>query len=100
MTSGRAVRILANELLQHELRNQAATPSGRERLRERVTVEHSLAHLSRRQGPRARYRGTRKNLYDIRRAAALQNLESLQRRLELSSMMSTQRALVLVASGR
>lgn len=85
VTRGRAVRIVANEPLQHKLRKQAATPSGRERLRQRVAVEHSLAHLSRRQGPRARYRGTRKNLYDIRRAAALQNLESLQRRLELTA---------------
>jgi hypothetical protein len=46
------------------------------RLREWVGVEHSLAHLSRRQGPRARYQGTSRNLYDVRRAAILQKLET------------------------
>lgn len=45
-------------------------------------IEHSLAHLGRRQGRRARYRGTRKNLYDVRRAANVQNLETIQRRLD------------------
>jgi hypothetical protein len=51
-----------------------------EGLRKRVAVEHSLAHLSRRQGRRARYRGTRKNLFDVRRAAAVQNLETIDLR--------------------
>ena len=36
-------------------------------LRERVGVEHRLAHLVRRQGRRARYRGVRRNLFDLRR---------------------------------
>jgi hypothetical protein len=82
-TQGRAVRIAPDERLQHRLRKLAAIPRGRERLRERVNIEHSLAHLSRRQGPRARYLGTRKNLYDVRRAAVVQNLQTVQRRLEL-----------------
>lgn len=30
---------------------------------------------------RARYRSTRKNQYDVRRAATIQNLEGIQRRL-------------------
>lgn len=81
-TRGRQVRIADDELLQQRLRKLAASPAGRERLRERVDIEHSLAHLSRRQGPRARYRGTRKNLYDVRRAAVVQNLETVQLRLE------------------
>ena len=79
---GRQVSIADDELLQQRLRKLAATPAGRERLRERVDIEHSLAHLSRRQGPRARYRGTRKNLYDVRRAAVVQNLETVHRQLE------------------
>jgi hypothetical protein len=81
-TRGRSVSIANDELLQQRLRKLAASPSGRERLRERVGIEHNLAHLSYRQGSRARYRGTRKNLYDVRRAAALQNLETVQRQLE------------------
>lgn len=79
---GRQVRIADDELLQQRLRKLAASPRGREQLRERVSIEHSLAHLSRRQGPRARYRGTRKNLFDVRRASVVQNLETVQRKLE------------------
>jgi hypothetical protein len=79
---GRTVSIADNERLQQRLRKLIATSRGRERLRERVAVEHSLAHLGRRQGKRARYCGIRKNLYDVRRAAAIQNLETIQRRLE------------------
>ena len=76
------MRISADEHLQQRLRRLAASAAGRDRLRERVDIEHSLTHLSRRQGPRARYRGTRKNLYDVRRTAVVQNLETLQRQLE------------------
>jgi hypothetical protein len=32
------------------------------------------------QGRRARYRGVRKNLFDLRRACAIQNLETIQRK--------------------
>jgi hypothetical protein len=78
---GRTVSIADDERLQHRLRKLVSTPRGRARLRERVAVEHRLAHLGRRQGPRARYRGTRKNLFDLRRTAAIQNLEVLDRRL-------------------
>lgn len=79
---GRTVTIADDERLQQRLRKLMATPKGRERLRERVAVEHSLAHLGRRQGRRARYRGVRKNLFDVMRAAGVQNLETIQYRLE------------------
>jgi len=39
-------------------------------LRERVGVEHRLAHLVRRQGRRARYRGVRRNLFALRRGVS------------------------------
>lgn len=67
--TGRSVTIADNERLQHRLRKLVATPRGRERLCERIPVEHSLAHVGRRQGRRARYRGTRKNLFDLRRTS-------------------------------
>ena len=67
-----------------------STPRGRERLRERVAIEHRLAHLGHRQGRRARYRGTRKNLFDVRRAAAVLNLEVIDRRT--AAAMLQQRA--------
>ena len=79
--TGRSVNIAEDERLQHRLRKHLATPRGRERLRERVGVEHKLAHLVRRQGRRARYRGVRKNLFDLRRASAIQNLEAIQRKV-------------------
>jgi hypothetical protein len=77
--AGRTVSIAHDERLQHRLRKLIATPKGRERLRERVAVEHRLAHLGRKQGRRARYLGVRKNLFDVRRAAAVVNLETIHR---------------------
>jgi hypothetical protein len=79
--TGRTVTIAEDEKLQHRMRKQIGTRSGRERLRERVSIEHRLAHISRRQGRRARYLGVRRNLFDLRRAAAIQNLETLHRRI-------------------
>lgn len=79
--TGRTIRIAEDEQLQHRLRKLVATPIGREQLRERVAVEHRLAHVGRKQGRRARYRGVRKNLFDLRRASAVVNLETINRRL-------------------
>jgi hypothetical protein len=76
---GRMLHIADDELLQERLRRQAATSEGRARLRERTAIEHSLAHVVRRQGRRARYKGQRKSLYDMRRAATVVNLETLHR---------------------
>jgi hypothetical protein len=78
---GRQVTIAEDERLQHRLRKQIATKKGRARLRQRVRVEHRLAHIVRRQGRRARYIGVRQNLFDLRRAATLQNLETIHRKM-------------------
>jgi hypothetical protein len=83
---GRTVTIAENERLQHRLRKRYATRAGRQRLRERVPIEHKLAHISRRQGNRARYIGIRNNLFDLRRASTIQNLETLQRMTECVSL--------------
>lgn len=77
---GRTISISDDERRQKRLRGMLKTKTGRQRFRERVTVEHSLAHIGQRQGPKARYKGTRKNLYDLRRAATIQNLETAQRK--------------------
>lgn len=79
--TGRTVAIAENERLQQRLRKQIATPQGRARLRKRTGIEHRLAHISRRQGRRARYTGTRKNTFDLRRASTIQNLEAWQRKV-------------------
>jgi Transposase DDE domain/Transposase domain (DUF772) len=78
-SNGRSVSIHPDEALLAELREYQATPAGRARLRERVKVEHALAHIGHWQGRRARYRGTRKNLFDLRRAAMVNNLHVIAR---------------------
>jgi hypothetical protein len=77
---GRTIAIALDEPLQHRLRKLIASSKGRHRLRERVKVEHALAHLARKQGRRARYRGIRNNVFDLRRHAAVINLEVIHRR--------------------
>jgi hypothetical protein len=77
---GRTVTMGDDEALQKKLRKLQSTRPGRARLRERSAVEHRLAHLSNRQGPTARYRGVRKNTFDLRRLSAIQNLETIARR--------------------
>src|SRR5881275_3788821 len=76
---GRSVSIHPNEALLVELRQDQQTPEGRSKLRERVAVEHTLAHVGYWQGRRARYRGLRKNLFDLRRCAVVHNLHVLAR---------------------
>lgn len=76
---GRTVHLAEDEKLQQRFRKLQGTPQGRVRLRQRSAVEHRLAHISARKGPKARYKSTRKNLFDLRRSAAVQNLETIQR---------------------
>lgn len=74
---GRSVTIHAQEALLLELRSLRKSSEGRARLRERVQVEHRLARLSAIQGNRARYKGARKNELDVRRCAAVANLQTI-----------------------
>jgi len=76
---GRSVSIHPDEALLAELRHRQHTPDGRAKLRERVAVEHALAHVGHWQGRRARYLGTRKNLFDLRRVAVVHNLHIIAR---------------------
>ena len=78
-SKGRSVSIHPDEALLAELRERQLTPVGRAKLRERVAVEHTLAHIGHWQGRRARYRGIRKNLFDLRRCAVIHNLHVLAR---------------------
>ena len=79
---GRTVSIHPDEKFIAELRERQLTPKGRAKLRERVAVEHSLSHIGRWQGDKARYFGVRKNLFDLRRTAVVHNLHVLVRRLK------------------
>lgn len=78
-THGRSINIHPDEPLLAELRQRQQTAAGRAALRERTGVEHSLARIGQWQGDRARYRGLRKNLFDLRRTAVVSNLHDLMR---------------------
>jgi hypothetical protein len=78
-SGGRSVSIHPDERLLVELRERQSTPEGRAKLRERVKVEHSLAHIGQWQGRRCRYVGERKNLFDLRRSAVVHNLHIIAR---------------------
>lgn len=78
-SSGRSVSIHPDGELLAELRQHQKTPEGRAQLRERVQVEHALAHVGHWQARRARYNGTRKNLLDLRRVAVVHNLHVIAR---------------------
>jgi hypothetical protein len=88
-SGGRSVSVHPDERLLAELRERQRTPAGRKKLRERVGVEHSLAHIGHWQGDRARYKGERKNLFDLRRSAVVHNLHVIAR-----TMPNEQRATV------
>ncbi len=64
-----------DEPLLAELRQRQQTPAGCTSLRERTKVEHALAHVGHWKGRRARYRGSCKNLLDLRRVAVVHNLD-------------------------
>ncbi len=84
-TTGRTVSMAEDETLQQRLRKMVETPKGRQQLRQRVGIEHHLAHVAQRQGRRARYLGTRANLFDLRRCSAIQNLETTQARATVAA---------------
>jgi hypothetical protein len=77
--SGRSVTIHAHEALLQGLRATQQHAGGRAQLRERTTVEHSLARIDQIQGDTARYKGARKNTLDLRRTAVVANLQRLAR---------------------
>lgn len=78
-SNGRSASVHPDEELLAELRQRQQAPEGRAQLRERVKVEHALARVGHWQGRRARYRGTRKNLLDLRRVAVVHNLHVIAR---------------------
>jgi IS5 family transposase len=81
-TQGRSLSIHTHEDLLQRLAVLPSSAEGRAQLRERVDVEHGLAHVSQRQGNQARYNGTQKNTYHLRMVCAIQNLERAQRLID------------------
>ena len=77
--SGRSVAIHPQEAFLQSLRAAQRLPDGRAHLRQRTSIEHSLARIDRIQGSKARYKGTRKNTLDLRRTAVVANLQRIAR---------------------
>ena len=76
----RSVALHPMEGMLVKLRRRNATRKGRAELRQRVGVEHRLAHIGATQGDTARYFGARKNELDLNRSAAIVNLQEVARR--------------------
>ena len=72
--NGRIVTLHRNEEMMQSLRYYSETSKGGAEARERVKVEHALASICNRKGPRARYKGTRLNEFDLNRTAMITNL--------------------------
>jgi hypothetical protein len=72
--AGRTLHVHLQEELLLKLRAARKTSEGRARLRQRVAVEHGLAHICARQGRAARYVGVDKNVFDLCRYAVIENL--------------------------
>lgn len=75
----RTLHIHENEKLLVALRAAQASDDGRAAYRERTAVEHRLARVDAVQGARARYKGARKNEFDLCRTAAVVNLQEIAR---------------------
>ncbi len=65
-------------MLMH-FRERQNSREGRLDYRKRTAVEHRLARVDALQGSKARYKGKRKNELDVRRAAAVANLQEVSR---------------------
>jgi len=78
----RSLQLHPNEQFFRETAAELATPEGRAARRERTVVEHALAHVGAIQGTRAKFLGLDKNLFDLQRVAAVNNLYVINRLLE------------------
>lgn len=77
--TSRVIQIHDQEAMLQSLRYYIEAPEGRQKARERVKVEHALASICNRKGPRARYIGLRLNEYDLNRTAMVTNLHVAMR---------------------
>lgn len=72
--AGRTLQVHAQEALLQAARAFQASPAGREKLRERVAVEHGLARMAQRGVGQARYCGRVKTRFQMGVVAAVVNL--------------------------
>lgn len=76
---GRTLALHQHEEFLQRLLAAKRTPEGRARLRERVAIEHGLAHVLVYAPHDARFVGARKNTFALRRAGAVVNLQTIDR---------------------
>ena len=76
---GRSLVLHEHEEFLQRLLAAKRTPEGRARLRERTAIEHGLAHVLVYAPHKARFVGTRKNTFALRRAGAIVNLQTIDR---------------------
>lgn len=76
---GRTLVLHEHEEFLQRLQAAKRTTEGRVRLRERVAVEHGLAHVLVYAPHDARYVGARKNTFALRRGGAIVNLQTIDR---------------------
>jgi hypothetical protein len=76
---GRSVSLHSAEQWRQELRERQQSPEGRAKRRARVAVAPALAPVGRWQSRRARYRGRRHNLCEVRRAAVIHHVPGIAR---------------------
>ena len=75
----RTIQVHPNEDMLEHFRKAQQTRAGRLAYRERTAVEHQLGRIDAIQGHKARYKGVRKNELDLRRTAAVANLQEVCR---------------------
>lgn len=75
----RTIQVHPNEDMLEHFRKAQQTRDGRLAYRERTAVEHHLGRIDAIQGHKARYKGVRKNELDLRRTAAVANLQEVCR---------------------
>lgn len=75
----RTIRVHEDEAMLEYFKATQQTRKGRLAYRERTAVEHRLGRIEAIQGGKARYKGARKNELDVRRTAAVANLQEVDR---------------------
>ena len=76
-TAGRSITLNFHEERLQAARAEQARPSIRHKLRRRAPVERKIAELKMHGASKARYRGSRKNLLQLRLTASLVNMKKL-----------------------
>ena len=75
--TGRSITLNLHEERLQAARAKQARPSTRQKLRRRSLVERKIAELKMHGAGKARYRGSRKNLLQLRLTAGLVNMKKL-----------------------